>query len=484
MRSRPKIKKRIKVRGGSNGKKEIIFLSFSLLLFIFFFLLVPYFCMPKIVLKLNNKEIGNSITLNYREKYRAPKYYAYYNGKEITKDIAVSGNVNPTKLGEYKIYYKSKSGIFGKVRVLTVYVRDTSSPSIKLIGSNITDVCPNQTYEEEGYKAYDNVDGDITNRVKVKKVRDKIIYSVKDKAGNTKEVVRRLVYQDKTSPVIELKGQIYENIYIGDEFKDSYVTVKDNCDNDLSKKVSVEGKVDTSTAGVYELIYKVEDTSHNASEIKRVVNVVEHGQNGTIYLTFDDGPKSGTTDVILDILKEENVKATFFITNNGPDELVIREEEEGHTVALHTATHNYAYLYSSVENYYNDLYSVRERVKRLTGKEASIIRFPGGSSNTISKKYTPGIMSILTKDVLEKGFHYYDWNLASGDAGEFHTADEIYDYVVAHLSKDRVNMVLMHDIKPYTRDALRRIITYGKENGYYFDKITEKTEMMTQRVNN
>ena len=153
-------------------------------------------------------------------------------------------------------------------------------------------------------------------------------------------------------------------------------------------------------------------------------------------------------------------------------------------MALHTASHNYSYIYSSVDNYYSDLYSVRERVKRLTGKDADIIRFPGGSSNTISRKYSEGIMSILTSDVLKRGFRYYDWNLASGDAGEFHTADEVYHYVISHLSKERINVVLMHDIKPYTRDALRRIIQYGKENGYVFNKITSKTEMLTQRVNN
>ena len=93
-------------------------------------------------------------------------------------------------------------------------------------------------------------------------------------------------------------------------------------------------------------------------------------------------------------------------------------------------------------------------------------------------------MSLLTKDVITKGFFYYDWNLASGDAGELHTSDAIYENVTRNLSKDRVNIVLMHDIKPYTRDALKNIIHYGKENGYIFDKITEKTEMMTQRVNN
>ena len=93
-------------------------------------------------------------------------------------------------------------------------------------------------------------------------------------------------------------------------------------------------------------------------------------------------------------------------------------------------------------------------------------------------------MSRITAEVLNRGFKYYDWNLSSGDAGSTTEASGVYNNVVSHLSHDRVNMVLMHDIKPYTRDALRDIIRYGKENGYAFEKITMETEMITQRVNN
>ena len=206
---------------------------------------------------------------------------------------------------------------------------------------------------------------------------------------------------------------------------------------------------------------------------------------GTIYLTFDDGPREGTTDVILDILKEENVKATFFVTNGGPDYLIKREYDEGHAIGLHTASHDYKTVYQSVDSYFNDLLSVQNRVKNITGINTMIIRFPGGSSNTVSRRYQNGIMSILTTEVLNRGYRYYDWNLSSGDAeGGRHDADEIYNNVVNGLSKDRVNMVLMHDIKPYTRDALRNIIQYGKNNGYTFASITDNTQMIKQKVNN
>ena len=186
----------------------------------------------------------------------------------------------------------------------------------------------------------------------------------------------------------------------------------------------------------------------------------------------------------VDILKSENVKATFFVTNNGPDYLIKREFDEGHEVALHTATHDYSYVYSSVENYFNDINSVHDRVKNLTGYDAKLIRFPGGSSNTVSRKYYPGIMSILTKEIENKGFKHCDWNISSGDAGETTDPNGVYNNVISRLSHDRINVVLMHDIKTYTKDALLNIIRYGKENGYYFDKLNYYQEMVHQSVNN
>ena len=127
---------------------------------------------------------------------------------------------------------------------------------------------------------------------------------------------------------------------------------------------------------------------------------------------------------------------------------------------------------------------MQDRVKRITGQTSMIIRFPGGASNTVSRKYSPGIMSRLTQSVLEKGYKYYDWNISSGDAGGTTTSSGVYNNVINNLRKNRANIILMHDIKPYTRDALRQIIKYGKESGYTFEKITMDTPMITQSVNN
>lgn len=454
----------------------------SLLCFMFILVggsfLYDVVCMPDISLK--GKDV---VVINYKEKYVEPGYYATYKGKDISSDIKVDGKINSNKLGKYVLTYYYKD--FRKKVTRVVKVEDKSSPSIELVGNSEVFVCPGKEYKEDGYKALDNYDGDITQKVKIDKSNELIKYTVVDLAGNKKTISRKITYRDLEKPNITLNGSDIVYAFVGEQYQEKGYKAVDNCDSDITNKVKVSGKVDTSFSNTATIKYSVTDTSGNYFEVDRKVIVSERGRNGTIYLTFDDGPKAGITDVILDILKEEGIKATFFVTNGGPDNLIQREYNEGHTVALHTASHNYATIYSSSDNYFNDLYSVRDRVKRLTGYDSKIIRFPGGSSNTISRRYSTGIMTYLTRETLNRGFKYYDWNISSGDADAgSHTADEIYNNVVRQLSSKRVNMVLMHDIKPYTRDALRRIIRYGKENGYTFEAIGEKTEMVTQRVNN
>lgn len=441
------------------------------------FLVIIYsIFLPRIVLKGES-----SLIINYKQKYVEKGCKATILGKDLTDRVKLKGKVNNNKLGDYKIeYIVSLFGIkFSQERI--VKVRDISKPVIELNGLENTYVCPNTKYKDEGAKAFDNYDKDITKKIRIEKKDDSIIYTVSDSSNNINSVTRKLIYDDKTKPEIKLSGSEELYVSLGGSYSDPGYIATDNCDGDVTNKVKTSGGVDTSKQGSYEITYFVQDSKSNKSEVKRKVIV----SNGVIYLTFDDGPQMGTTNVILDILKEEGVKATFFVTNKGDDSLIKREYDEGHTVALHTATHDYAILYASDEAYFNDLYSVQNRVKRITGIESKIIRFPGGSSNTISRRYSQGIMSRITKEVLNRGFKYYDWNLSSGDAaGGTPSSSDIYNNVVNNLRHDRVNMVLMHDIKPYTRDALRDIIRYGKQNGYRFEKITEDTEMVTQRVNN
>ena len=467
------------MKGRTLKKKKLFLLLACAFLIVIFLLFLLFWMTPK--LRMKGKD---TLTINLNGVYKEQGAKAIFQGENISDEVKKEGKVNTKKEGTYKITYRVKKGIFETTVTRTVIVKDIEKPKIELVGGDELYLCKDEKFKELGYKATDNVDGDITDKVKVKEEKDQVTYVVKDKEGNEKEVKRKLIYKDKTAPVITLTGGEITSTFLNEPYQELGYKAVDNCDADLTAQVIVSGTVDTASLGSYELTYEVEDKAGNKGSVKRTVNVVEHTRKGTIYLTFDDGPKEGTTNVILDILKEEGVKATFFVTNSGPDYLIEREAKEGHTVALHTASHNYQTVYTSVEGYFNDLQIVHDRVARITGLDARIIRFPGGSSNTVSRKYNVGIMSVLTKEVLRRGYRYFDWNLSSGDAGETTIASGVYQNVIHNLSKNRANMVLMHDIKPYTRDALRDIIRYGKNNGYTFEAIGPNTEMVTQRVNN
>ncbi len=205
---------------------------------------------------------------------------------------------------------------------------------------------------------------------------------------------------------------------------------------------------------------------------------------GTIYLTFDDGPGDDTAR-LLDILKKYNIKATFFVTSRGDNALITREHAEGHAIGLHTCSHNYSYIYHSMDNFFSDLDCAAKRVLNTTGYASNLIRFPGGSSNTVSRRYDGGtrIMSRLTREVMNRGFAYFDWNVDSDDAGRAKTAEEVYNNVTTHL-KDGDNVVLQHDIKSYSVDAVEHIIIYGLNNNYKFDKLSSSSYTAHHGVNN
>ena len=472
-------KKHLKKYKQDSKYSNLIIWVVIVVLFLVAFLMYDNLLLPQIDLEGSKK-----IVLNYKDKYTEYGYEANFLGTDITDNVVVKGKVNPKKVGVYKITYSVESNGFTKKVVRKVYVKDEVAPKMNIDDKTLY-LCPGEEIKASKVKATDNYDGDISDKVKVDISKEKITYKVKDSSGNSKKIVKYVEFKDKEKPNIELIGGDEITLYLGEKYSELGYKVVDNCDDKLNKKVKVEGKVNTDELGEYTLKYSVTDSSNNVSKISRKVIVKEKDDKGVIYLTFDDGPKEGVTDTILDILAEEGVKATFFVTKNGPDHLIKRAYGDGHTIALHTYTHNYATVYASVDDYFKDLDAVSDRVERITGEKSKIIRFPGGSSNTISRRYSPGIMTELTKEVINRGYRYYDWNISSGDA-EIGVNDPLVveNNVTSNLSKDRVNMVLMHDIKSYTRDSLRRIIKYGKDNGYRFDKITMSTEMVTQRVNN
>lgn len=196
-----------------------------------------------------------------------------------------------------------------------------------------------------------------------------------------------------------------------------------------------------------------------------------------IYLTFDDGP-SRNTNRILDILKEYDVKATFFVVGKTDEESIKayqRIVSEGHTLAMHSYSHKYAEVYGSEESFIQDLEELQEYLYQITGVWSRYYRFPGGSSNAVSRVDIQELIQYLD----ESDITYFDWNIASGDAvSDILSAETITRNCVSGIDSRPESMILMHDAleKNTTVEALPQIIEQIQGRGdAVFLPITDET---------
>ena len=212
------------------------------------------------------------------------------------------------------------------------------------------------------------------------------------------------------------------------------------------------------------------------------INFVPAKKNCKAYLTFDDGP-SENTDTILDILDYYNVKATFFVIyHKDMEEKYKSIVDAGHTIALHSYTHDYSKVYAGEASFYREMEQISDYIYGLTGVRSKLLRFPGGSSNTVSRKYCKGLMPLLKKSVEEKGYVYQDWNVDSCDAERANTAPEkLLSNIRSSLGEKPTAVILMHDSGKKTQTtvtALPEIIEFFYANGYAMEKMDLTTEQI------
>ncbi len=456
------------------------------------FLIILFLSLFNININLNGSP---KETIEYGDAYTEQGATAAFNtpaSKNVPLNVTIKGSVDSSKLGTYHIHYKAKKGIFSVQKSREVKIVDTKAPIIEL--NKIDGYYPKtgETYQEEGFTATDNYDGDITSKIKRTEDKNVITYTVSDSSGNKTSVQRTIEYNDGIAPTITLNGDSDITIKAGTRFEDPGCTAKDSHGNDISDSVSVSDNISTYRAGTYTITYSVTDKFGNETSIDRTVTVEAVKQTATtssgnkvVYLTFDDGPGAHTQQ-LLDILDKYNVKVTFFVTNvnSGYENMIAKEAAAGHTVAIHSASHDYKKIYSSVDAYFADLNEMSDIIYAQTGQRPKLIRFPGGSSNTVSLKYCSGIMTTLTKAVTDQGYKYFDWNVSSGDAGGTTSTEEVYQNVVNGMKSHNVSVVLQHDIKGFSVNAVERIIQWGLANGYTFLPLTTSTEDVHHGVNN
>lgn len=485
--------------------------------------------------------------------------------------VTTQGEVDLTTLGSYTLTHNATHKGKTVTATTTIVVQDTTAPVLTLVGGDMGYYSPGYTYEEQGYTAIDNYDGDITDKVLCTQENDSITYTVTDSLGNTTTLTRTIECKDVVAPVITLKGEehmeiahgstyteqgatavddvdgdltsslavsgsIDTNTYgeqyitytvtdssgnvgekqrivvvkeltppelslsgstrvfvkLGEDFTEPGYSAIDNADGDITSSVAVSGSVDTSTIGTYKLTYTSTDSSGNATTKTRTVFVyapqgsAEIEPNGkVIYLSFDDGP-GPYTQQLLDILDKYNVKVTFFVTNQFSDyqNMIGEAHRRGHTIAMHTYSHKFDQIYASESAYYEDLNKIKAICEAQTGVSPTIVRFPGGTSNTTSRKYCVGIMTALTQSLPANGYQYCDWNVDSMDAGGATSASAVANNVISAVPNFTNSFVLQHDTKQYSVLATEEIICWGLANGYTFMPMDANSPMFHHPANN
>ena len=200
-----------------------------------------------------------------------------------------------------------------------------------------------------------------------------------------------------------------------------------------------------------------------------------------VCLTFDDGPSKNTRP-ILEILDKEQVPATFFVCAQDANEkylpLVADIAAAGHQIALHSATHQYSKIYASTDAFWQDIRTLRQALEPYVDVAAiDWLRFPGGSTNTVSRRYGgKGLMKQLKTEVEQKGWQWVDWNVCAEDAvGGHPSADTIYRNVVRETGQQTNCIVLMHDSATTrtTAEALPDIIQWYRDQGFTFCRVEQ-----------
>lgn len=232
------------------------------------------------------------------------------------------------------------------------------------------------------------------------------------------------------------------------------------------KVVSLQKQIDFLT-GDYDYSENVDAVVNGADSGLKLVNQTDEDIDnlaGTedvlkVYLTFDDGPSENTNE-ILDILDDYGVKATFFVVGKPEEEykgIYQRIVNEGHTIGMHSYSHKYSEIYSSLDAFKNDFEQIQNLIYDTTGVESVYYRFPGGSSNKVSNID----MSQYIQYVNDQGVKYFDWNVSSGDATSLaYTPDDLVENVMNDVVKYKTSVVLMHDTeaKDATVQALPKLI--------------------------
>ncbi|MHC1749146.1 MAG: polysaccharide deacetylase family protein [Cellulosilyticaceae bacterium] len=249
-----------------------------------------------------------------------------------------------------------------------------------------------------------------------------------------------------------------------------------------NKKDGLETQVKELETKNSEKTKEIDSLKQEVEQMKtKYPNVSVDGENQRYaYLTFDDGPSKNTVK-ILDFLKANNIKATFFVLGKeGHGDIYNRIVKEGHTIAIHSNTHEYSQIYTSVDSFMKDITDLSALIEKETGVKPNVLRFPGGSNNTVSHRYGGSeIMNQIIPTVEKAGYTYFDWNVDSMDASKgLQDKNVIVNSVLSGAGYTDNAVILMHDAaaKTTTVEALPEIVEGLRKDGFMFRTLTPNSE--------
>lgn len=304
---------------------------------------------------------------------------------------------------------------------------------------------------------------------KVGQIEEKLDYALSEEGGD---------YLTLKSSREALLGNPYADSGV---FENSGKTVLSNADVDINNAKNTEDShVVEGSAQPADAVISSEENEElsKTDEGGKDTKTDKNAQVRRVYLTFDDGP-SIYTGQILDILAENNVKATFFVI--GRDERYYnyykRIVNEGHTLGMHSYSHVYQDFYESVDSFSDELKKLNDLLYEVTGQRSSIFRFPGGSSNSVAPLPIQDYIAYLN----ENNINYYDWNALNGDAVTTGLSPEqLVNNIMNDVEKNQDSIVLMHDLQAThtTVESLQLLIDTLKSGGYEILPIDVNTPLI------
>lgn len=249
-----------------------------------------------------------------------------------------------------------------------------------------------------------------------------------------------------------------------------------------NKSIEVVKMANVNIDDILKIKKDMEDKNRNKNkepltieQLEAINNIYSSDSEKRVFLTFDDGPSKSVTPLILDLLKQENIKATFFVLGNRVEqnpEIINRIFEEGHYIANHGYSHVYSSIYTSIDSILDEYNKTEQCIKNALNNpdyNSRVFRFPGGS---VGGKYHQ--IKNDAKEVLKQNnIAYLDWNALSNDSFGSVTREDIMKNITETVGTKNSVVILMHDgsDKILTYETLLEVINYLRNQGYQFKNL-------------